>query len=317
MTTALFPVLLLATCHDQGPTNARVAFTHAPVAESQIESITPLGNLNPPDHLVPTDHIYMLLKRPKEPTPVFAPAGGSVAWIWHQPPYDPKITIRVTAKLRYYLAHVTLAPGLKPGDHVVAGQNLGVTSGNSAALDLGVIDESVRLTGFANPARYPTDTLHCAPPLRFFAEPLRSRLYSKVRREGPDKDGRIDLDVPGRLAGNWFLEGLPPADSSGPTGWPKSLSFARDVHRPSEVRIAIGGQLALAGLFAVAADAPDPADVSPESGKVAFKLFDVRAQNAPAGTLLVEMLDRHRIRIEAFPRSDAVNFTPAALAYVR
>ena len=43
------------------------------------------------------------------------------------------------------------------------------------------------------------------PLLDEIREPLRSALYARVRRAGPDKDGKIDCDVPGRLVGNWFL----------------------------------------------------------------------------------------------------------------
>jgi hypothetical protein len=34
-------------------------FTSPPVVFEDLESITPLGNLNPPDHTLPTDHVYI------------------------------------------------------------------------------------------------------------------------------------------------------------------------------------------------------------------------------------------------------------------
>lgn len=37
-------------------------FTAPPMAPADFLSITPLGNLNPPDHTVPTDHIYVVIK---------------------------------------------------------------------------------------------------------------------------------------------------------------------------------------------------------------------------------------------------------------
>ncbi len=39
------------------------AFTVSPVDPGDIESIAPLGNLNPPGHTFPTDHIYFYLNR--------------------------------------------------------------------------------------------------------------------------------------------------------------------------------------------------------------------------------------------------------------
>lgn len=301
-------LLLLAACGESAVPPPNVQFTHAPLAMPDIDHVIALGNLNPPDHSTPTDHVYLMLRNPKEPAPVFAPIGGEVAWIWRQPPHDPKVTVRVTPTLSYYFGHIFPRDEIKQGARVVAGQILGVTTGNSAALDLGVVDESVTLP-FANPARYSADTLHCAAPLAMFAEPLRSALYAKVKREGPDKDGRIDQDVPGRLAGNWFREGLAPKDSAGPGGWTKSMSFARDVRDPHEVRLAVGGELALAGLFAV--EGPDPADVSKASGRVTYKLTNLR--DGPGGTLLVEMLDDRRLRAEA----NVEAFTDRALVYER
>ncbi len=37
-------------------------FTVSPIEQGRLLSITPLGNLNPPDHTLPTDHIYLVLK---------------------------------------------------------------------------------------------------------------------------------------------------------------------------------------------------------------------------------------------------------------
>lgn len=38
-------------------------FTVPPVAPGDFISVTPLGNLNPPDHTIPTDHIYIVIKQ--------------------------------------------------------------------------------------------------------------------------------------------------------------------------------------------------------------------------------------------------------------
>lgn len=288
-------LLLLIACGDPAPAApTNVEFTHAPLPISDLDNIIALGNLNPPDHSTPTDHIYLVLKRHESPSPVFAPVGGQVAHIWHQPPYDPKVTIRVTPTLSYYFGHIFPRDDVKVGARVVAGQVLGTTTPNSRALDLGVVDESTTLA-FANPARYSSDSLHCVPPLRFFAEPLRSTLRAMVQREGPDKDGRIDLDVPGTLAGNWFREGLPAADSAGPKGWSKSMSFAVDVRKPSQLMIAIGGELSLAGLFT--ADGPAPASVTSASGAAIYTLTNVRG--GPGGKLTVKMLGSDKISISA------------------
>lgn len=48
-------------------------FTHKPVNFEDIDSITPLGNLNPSGHTFPTDHLYLNIKEGKTDIPVYAP----------------------------------------------------------------------------------------------------------------------------------------------------------------------------------------------------------------------------------------------------
>jgi hypothetical protein len=48
-------------------------FTHLPVDLDTLDSITPLGNLNPSGHTFPTDHIYLNIKKGRQNIPVYAP----------------------------------------------------------------------------------------------------------------------------------------------------------------------------------------------------------------------------------------------------
>ncbi|MFI5177952.1 MAG: hypothetical protein ACHQO8_05300, partial [Vicinamibacterales bacterium] len=45
---------------DTGP----LVFRSSPIAPGAIKWIVPLGNLNPPDHTTPTDHIYFYFADP-------------------------------------------------------------------------------------------------------------------------------------------------------------------------------------------------------------------------------------------------------------
>ncbi|MFY9484661.1 MAG: hypothetical protein WAP74_03535 [Patescibacteria group bacterium] len=63
-------------------------FTASPIAPTDFLSITPLGNLSPPDHTVPTDHIYVVIKEnntidPAYDRPVRAPGDIVVQSINH------------------------------------------------------------------------------------------------------------------------------------------------------------------------------------------------------------------------------------------
>lgn len=301
------------------------AFSVSPLDLDQIREIIPLGNLNPAGgHVFPTDHIYFDYGH-KPGLAVLAPAAGTVRAIRDQLRGDLKIEIQVDANLAFYLAHLELESGVVVGSKLTAGQKLGRTSGKSM-LDLGASDVRIHLAGLANPSRYPPSTIQCISPLALFAEPLRTLLYAKVTRKGEDKDGRIDLDIPGRLVGNWFQESLPAKDSSrgDQAFWAKQLSFAYDVHEPKDVRVSIGGTIAPAGLYAVDSGALDPAQVRVETGFVKYRLVRIGARgsdllNLDSGLLLVRLLDEHKLKVEYFAGSldDVKDFDQQASVYER
>jgi len=296
---------------------ANLMFTVSPIAVSAIEFVTPLGGLNPPGHTLPTDHIYFYhrLYNPGAPAyEVVAPAGGTVtALIQHG---DSKVYVAVTATETYYLDHVILDPNIRQGVTVTAGQRLGVTSTASYGIDLGLVNTAVT-QGFIVPARYSNDSLHADAPLKYFEEPLRATLYGLVTRSGADKDGRIDFDQPGRLSGNWFLDSLPISESSVLAAGTMQLAFVRDSREPDERRICIGGTLSMAGIYGVAPDDPDPADVSAASGRVEYHLIPQGISDP--GILLVQVIGADAIRVETFPGGTpgSVAFTSAVRTYRR
>jgi hypothetical protein len=301
---------------DSGPVSH---FIVSPLDFAQIREIIPLGNLNPVGgHVFPTDHVCLDYGRRPGLT-VWAPAAGTVTAIRDQLRGDFKIEIRVDENISYYLAHLELEPGIRVGGQLSARQKLGQASGKSM-LDLGASDIRVHLPGFVNPNRYPQPTIQAVAPLSLFSEPLRAQLYSKVTRNGPNKDGKIDLDRPGALVGNWFHESLAVEDSSRgePQVWAKQLAFAYDVRDPVAVRISIGGTIAPAGLYAVQPGAPDPAKVSAETALVKYRLARIGGENS--GLLLVQLLGVDRLTVEYFAGStsdDVKDFDQRASIYER
>jgi hypothetical protein len=315
--------LFAATACGSSPTSpgglaTSLSFSVSPIDTSVIEFITPLGNLNPPDHTFPTDHIYFYHHLNHQTAPAYvvvAPAAGTVTSIVQHG--DQKVNVQVTSSQTYYLDHVVLDGTIQQNTKVTAGQRLGVTSSGAYGLDLGLVSQNVTL-GFINPARYSGDSVHAGAPLKYFAEPLKSTLYGLVSRVGADKDGQVCFDQAGTLAGNWFLESLPVSQSAVFTSGPMELAFVRDVTDPSQFRISIGGTLAMTGVLNVAAGAPDPASVTPATGAVAYAVTP-GAFGAPSGVILVQMTAASSIRIEAFPggTSGAVSFTSNTRTYVR
>lgn len=337
--TSLLAVLIACSSSDSGgPTGSDHDPTPPPpggVASFSVEpmttsgTLTPLGSLNPPGHVLPTNHVYFYAVDFDHPPaipdstvrPVYAPATGAVDYILQSGGVsDWKIAFRATTNFYYYLDHVVLTHPIKVGDIVHAGDQVG-TSGPGATIDLGAYDMSQTLTGFANPARYGRETLNCVSPWAYFTEPLRSEHYARMRRiaTAPDKDGHIDLDVPGHLAGNWFEQSLPADSSEGPGGWPRTVAFVTDYYDPSLIRISIGGTIDGPGVWTIPPAAPRPADVSVVSGLVAYPLMYTGSTTIQYGLMLVQLIDATHLKIEVFPGSQATSgaFDAAAHSYIR
>lgn len=314
------------------PASGPAQLTVAPLDTSTIFAVTPLGQIAPPGHVLPTDHIYISFVDPWSGSqqnndcrarPVRAAAPGVITFVLAtEAAGDTKVDVQVTASFHYYYDHVLLRPGYTVGTRVAAGDTIATTTGRCPSIDLGVWDTGVTPGGFVNPSRYAGQSLHVLPPLRYFVEPLRSALYARVRLFAgvpADKDGRTDWGVKGRLAGDWFHSTLASAGADvvgGPSGWPRSLAFAYDYfdRRPL---LSVGGTISPPLVTPLPAGL-DPATVSPATGVVAFATQAYNGMLRP-GWFLVQMTADDRLRIEFFADATArpAAFTAAAQEYVR
>jgi hypothetical protein len=285
--------------------------TASPMDFANVAYIIALGNLNPPAHTFPTDHTYFYHNNPAGAFPVYAPADGYVSRI--QAGQDYRVTIQLTADFYCYLGHI-IPENLSVGEIVHSGQRIGHSSSYALAVDLGVSNRDIPAAGFINPARYDDETLHSDSPFKYFQDPLKSQVYSRVFRNGPDKDGKFDYDQPGKLVGNWFLDGLAVSDSDNPNAWPEQMSFAYDVVNPTQVEIGIGGTVGVVGSFAVQSGAPDPATVTPANGQVNYQLYGTTGYNNPpsptqTGLLAVQMVRDDRMEMEFSPCNPCTTLT--------
>jgi hypothetical protein len=284
-----------------GPTGlgSTFTFTRSPLDTGNIAFIVPLGNLNPPGHTLPTDHIYFYHHLPGQAPPgaqydVIAPADGTIGTISRA--IDDQIFVWSSSVHMYYLDHLILDSGFATNQKITAGQHLGKTVIGANGIDLGLMNNDITLP-FITPARYSGNSLHTDSPLKYFSEPLKSQLYALVQGTGVNRDGQVNFDQPGRLAGGWFHESLPVADSAGPGGWTRHLAFVRDNLDPSKIRISVGGMITSAGVFAIADGDPDPASVTTSSGPVTFHVTST-AFGGPSGPMVVTMASDTRIRVQ-------------------
>ncbi len=266
----LKPELELGGCGN-GP-----VFTTAPTAPTDFSYLVPLGNLGPPDHTVPTDHIYY----------VFAKHGPTAPAIAVRAPGKIRITqanrqtVYINGKIRtddYHLFfspcrgvsanfdHINkLGPKLaavignqkgsckdthpRPGDTyrycnsdtdvlLQPGEIVG-TAGQGAAygFDFGVADKRQPALVYANPKRYGKAD-HTVCPISLFSEPVKTELMSRFKRTVAPVCGEVDQDKPGTLQGNWYsFKG----SASGVESWSKSLALVHQNTDPTIGAISMG-----------------------------------------------------------------------------
>jgi hypothetical protein len=347
---AALPMLLLSACGGAsadatGPTdNANLhgvtaigpgVLSVSPLDTATLIAATPLGALAPPGHVLPTDHVYLYFvdawngqqqNNNCSARPVRAAGSGVVTFVLQSDANvtDTKVAVQMTKTFQYYYDHIVLKPDIAVGSHVNAGDTIATTTGRCPSMDLGVVDADVVPAGLVNPSRYGVSTGHAVSPYQYFSEPLRTFMYSRVRMlDGvpANKDGRTGWGVRGKLTGDWFHSSLANETAStlmGPTGWPKTLSFAYDWFDNSSPRISVGGTITDAGLLRIGANDINPSSVSVASGMVAYQTTPVLGRIA-AGWMLVQMLSDERIKVQYFAGATTapITFTVGAEEYVR
>ena len=326
-----------------------VTFKICPLDFDDFSSIEPLGNINPEGgHTFPSDHGGFMFANPDAYPPSYvvrAPADGIIVeihWRRNQWPQesgfsgeydDYKIVIAHTSTFISYLDHVskldeailekagTLEVGMNRVEiPVKAGDVLGLAGGRpktQMGMDWGVYDRNI--THFVHPEKY-FRMAHAAHFLTYCSEDLRAKLAERVQRTVPPVEGEFDFDQPGKLVGNWFLEGI---DESDPLSeWDKHLSFVYYMYEPNSIRIGVGGTLNIkAAVYAVQGNTPDPADVTVDAGKVVYWLYgapEMGADYAQKATLIVQMVTDEKIKVEAFDGwIENPDFTENAVYYTR
>jgi len=302
-----------------------LSFTVSPIDPSVIQYIVPLGNMGPWAHTFPTDHAYVyhhIGSVSFAPVTVVAPAAGTINNTYPGTNGESKIWVKVNGRYSYYFDHVQMAPGLGIGSKIEAGAAVGLSAG--IAFDFAVTDQSTT-QAFITPARYGIDTIYAQSPFPFFTEPIRSTLYAKVQRSGPDLDGKINFDIAGTLSGNWFDDSLPIAGSTSNdiSIGQRQIAFARDVRFPDRQRVSVGG-FGMTNLYGVSPAAPDFSTITPGSGLVAYRLLNTGEPGGPPGIdqiglLLVQLVDAGHLRVEVVNdhASATAAFSGQARTYIR
>lgn len=246
-----------------------------PMELSKLEQIAPLGNVDPPDHTLPTDHMYMMYPYgATDQNPIYAPADivitalsyGDVLENGVQKHGDYRVDFYACSELKIIFGHIdTLSDKITsqigtPQNPVGAECNSS-TQGNSEikncswnvdiTLSAGELlgtsdgwDLWAALEGYTSPNVISPDYYHnvdAVCPLDYFTSDLRSQLYSLVKRQVAPKCGEAYQDKANTLQGGWFGHKDP---NQAKTDWSSHLSLT---HNSVETDV---GQLAVAGKIA-------------------------------------------------------------------
>lgn len=336
---------------------------------SDISIIVPLGTVVG-GHVTPIDHQYYLpvdFRSAPDTYPVYSSMDGFIVSVGveHELVNPPdKISLVIEGSCTFWVWYnllTSLTPELsqqalpEPGRSaavripIQAGEQIGTIGGRT--LDFSVVNSEVTLSGFIVPEHYAAEAwkIHVVDPFDYFDEPLRSQLLALDVRSTEPRGGKIDYDLDGRLIGNWFVEGsngyAGPGFGQSQEGRPYSythLAIVPDAIDPSTYTISIGSLLPNeTNQFGILGNAPDPAQVSVETGLITYELVQVnwvdgngqfwdrltfatglqrRDGQQVFGTILMQLLEDRRLQVEVFMgkrASQVTGFTNAAVVYER
>lgn len=213
-------------------------------------------------------------------------------------------------------------------------------------LDFAVYDYTKILPGFIVPEHYLAESwkIHVVNPFPYFKEPVRSQLLALNPRQVEPREGKIDYDIDGKLVGTWFKmgnNGFGDTGGQNPSPWRAHLSFVYDSIDPSALVISIGDYGGKSAQFSVKGNSPNPATIDANFGIHKYELahleyyrsngqnwdrmyvytdIKARPQSYVEGVALVQMIDKRKIKFEAFPGKKAgqvSGFTNKAIIYER
>ena len=204
-----------------------VPFTSPPMNLEDIGFISPKGVMTG-HHVTPTDHGFVTSKKWTNPgakrednidkfADVLAPADGIIIGVDKMPSVfatstlgDYHITIYHTCTFYTVFIHVNeISDKLRAimETRTPAAVKAGEVIGKSPGFDFSVFNKDITLT-VVNRETYKgvESMLNSDDLFVYFAEPIKTQLLEKNLRKSEPRGGKMDYDVDGTIAGNWFVE---------------------------------------------------------------------------------------------------------------
>ena len=307
-------------------------FTVSPVELDEIDDITPLGNLHPPSHTLPTEHIYIAVSEQgvtTEIVPLRAPGDIVITSVTSgsdfMAPEREEYSIRFSLceDVHGYYNHVKeISDNLKEeiskvkcmqfgigGEDscekrisykVAAGTVIGGVGHLQGNFDLGTYDTRTLLE-YVNMDRYSKErSIYIVCPLDYFEQKVRAGLYEKIARKVAPRCGIVLQDVPATLQGNWFF-----GDSNQIRPWDAHLSFVHLNDDPNYKVISVGGVFRDAGFWKFVPAHSGTVNRDFDEVKADGKVYcydnlksRIAGQNDLSGRIIVELTSDTDLRIE-------------------
>jgi len=206
---------------------------------------------------------------------------------------------------------------------VKAGQLVGTYT---YSVDYNVFDKNAK-TNFVDRSSYEGSRfLEVTDPFDYFSESIKTKMQEKSLRSVEPFGGKIDYDIDGKLVGNWFEVGTKHYQGLKlERYWAGHLSISYNNLDPNLIMISMGTyEPDKAMQFAVKGNSPDPAEIDQNSGIIKYELVDYqfyhngeswdrltytknlvgKPMQQAHGTLLVQMVEPRKIKLEVFPNKN-------------
>jgi hypothetical protein len=238
-------------------------FTHAPMNPADYKGLVPLGNLNPPGHTYPTDHLYFYLTDVTQSYPVFAMGAQTLTRVKKYThggtATDYSLEMRVGGKYYLFYYHVasleatleakigainsnckTYETGGVTHSYCEKDVNIPLTAGQVIGKVGGVPGQNALDVGLARWGNGDdNNTFYC--PIDYCDATLKAQLQTRfsnyngtILRTAPPVCGEVNQGIAGTLQGIWFKKGSPkyPEDPN--------IAFVHDNINPALPAISVG-----------------------------------------------------------------------------
>jgi len=245
-------------------------YTTSPIGFDVLNDIVPLGSLNPPGHVLPTEHMYWhTIEFPSEQRePFYAPGDIWITLVRSEKSLDTNLPVLgdeyelhfslcedvhgylygINELESFILDVVADMPCLDNwvGNICAREAQLFVKSGTlighkkgigTLGIDFGTYDER-QSPPYANLDRYRYKSRYMACPLDYFSDNLRPLLNDKLLTYVNGNCGKVSYDIPGTLEGSWYHESVPLTEQGNYT---QQLAFAHSADNPTTAVISVGG----------------------------------------------------------------------------